>query len=1808
MKSFLRRINWIIFFQALLCLVKTQYQVPFKESFSHPNQYTFGVSNTIKYVKIEVKGNNRTNNYVLSAYDSPSREKRIQLAQSFNGISKLYLFNEQFKNGEIYLDLECAENPTCSGEIKSESLEAIALTEGEPLNYFVTEGNKIMDFTLDFEYNSKIYNIWARGAIINSNLELSEGEIIKRSDVGDFYLVTNPRGDNTFTIGAEVGDFINVGFIGYTSDVIGRGENRNEFYRPNTNLIVDETIITGYLKKGYLEKVCYSLEIRNEEDILTGVFGTGIIFTKIANSYIMLSNGTKASSDPTEDIFNLGYFTISLDLDDIQSHHKVCVAFPDEQFKQYSEIKEIVYTYQFTTGTTNTNKLNIYEPQINGIFYPRMATRNSKVAFVGINAMKSNITHLNLMTILGLPIMTVVECTTYPLCSLDDETLKKGISPRNVNRFSSLVYESKLKNEFSTISKTQTLLVVKCEDIEGIDDFDLICAFGTLIHNGGYTIQLIEDTYYNQFSLENQTVAYRIELSGESKIQKIFIDIMTYIGEVEITPFFSDVPFSQYRAANKIFLSAKIGNLSREVSSISFQVKALSKTYYTVLVNFGRDENVEADSLIKNELLTGIPYLITIDPTKIDSYNVANKVVTFQNEKYLDETPMMINFNSLNCKINVGMSYKEGSIPILEEINVFEYFSHIYLDNTDVKYYSENYEFRINVTGVEPSEYKGKLCKIYASGIEISKEHGQITRDIIVPDNTPQRVMFEKGFTHISYGYVLVDFTNDILISFNLKHPAQYKVRLYYENKKREEEEIIVANDVLYLKNEEWENRCRDNSRICYIQLDITLEKSKEGEKPILELSIKSINRESKSVSYLSKGHIRTDYLQNDLSQYYYTEVGKDDIGYININFLRSSGKIYARIVEANAQTEEGANWRKQFVLPSDEKNLLIDQFFKSVFFSTEEYNCENGCYLLINVFSDVKDDDMPFRRNYPFSIFVQSFPSDINVRNIPIITASVDEFIVGNALEYYQKDSIYEIYQVLLTSDAKRVVIDLQSISVKLFVNVGDNRPTIKASNFSLYQNNKDSLHVISRDDILNIYNKNKKVPKKDLNGITLTIGVWSNMTDSIYASPYAFIVRLDNGNEYDIYRVNSDQKALCKTRKMENNNMYRCVYVIEYDYFTDFNALFVYPSVQEKSAFFNIYANYINQTDYEMGSEENLKDLIPDEKNNNYASKGTLTDFLYLDAGLLKGLYVLISVETDKETVVELMSSLYIFNNAVTANPSTSQLFMTPTGDKLTLNFPNDNMAMVNIRGIGGEAEIYWKSNPNNKYYLKGRDDRLSITTPKKYYEHELIISSNSTIEEGIGFIFYVNYDIRSENSNFDKLIFDKTVNYIYTENELPLIYYGKPNYDMGEKDYYDIFYSFNILESTVEKQNTFYNETPFEINVYITNEESILAMKRNPELVVVAQQNVRGIYDYSLRTGLVRVTKSDFDKSGIKNYEKPYLFIKIAKGARMVDTYKRVALQMTAIRNKPEVPVSEMAYQFGSLQRGEKERRYRLRTDKSFKQMNLQFSCLEESLIIKMEDEEVNKKLKFIQKKYGKSFYSLETDQNKLYVILVVKRVNENSNNQENFMFQYSHSNENAKLYSIAKTRINYELKGSQGNYTYNLKVSPVENANNCDINYIVKLGLKSGNQTLTKPFISPRSQWTMVVKEFYNPKAVKDNVELSITEAKRLYDYVQVIAQIKNKDTIEYLSYDIYNIARNTSTKSGKSPTNNAFVLVSIIVGVLLIGVVVALVIVIITYQRKNQDLLEKVNQVSFQKEREGGEGGGETKDFENLLIN
>ena len=85
-----------------------------------------------------------------------------------------------------------------------------------------------------------------------------------------------------------------------------------------------------------------------------------------------------------------------------------------------------------------------------------------------------------------------------------------------------MAYESKNTGDLSSISKTQTLLVVRCEEINDIE-FAVLCAFGTIIEKEHLRIPLMEDNYFNQFAIEGQSSRYIVPLSGESKVQKIFI-------------------------------------------------------------------------------------------------------------------------------------------------------------------------------------------------------------------------------------------------------------------------------------------------------------------------------------------------------------------------------------------------------------------------------------------------------------------------------------------------------------------------------------------------------------------------------------------------------------------------------------------------------------------------------------------------------------------------------------------------------------------------------------------------------------------------------------------------------------------------------------------------------------------------------------------------------------------------------------------------------------------------------------------------------------------------------------------------------------------------------------------------------------------------------------------------------------------------------------------------------------------------------------------------------------------------------------
>ena len=1730
-----------------------------------------------KFGEFILEGDKADSKYILSAYSDQLREKRIQLGQSFKGKIKIYLYLRYYQN--IYMEVECANNNDCSGKVIYSFIDKIDLEKGEPISYYVNGENEEIEFNLNVDAEKS--NIWARGQYpIETQLEGKEKKTIENR--GDFYIIDGKL-TGTFIVKPTKGDYINVGYIGY--------KHGDHNYDSNQDIEIDGPSLTGYLKKGKLDEICYTI---NEADISDDelVLGNGIIFTKIGYSYISYKSGTEY---PNGSLYTSGFIKNGLFFPkDNQDQFKICITFPkSDEFHQFSEVNEIIFVYQLEKATVRD--FTLYEPQLNGVLYPRTIQKGSKTAFISQKDSSFNKMSLNLMSLTGFPKMYVIECENYPICDYDNKTLynNKTIRPRNINRLSSLYVNKKEGFDDSPISKRQTVFVVECMQSQNRTDTDIlpeymdfICEYNTLIYRDKDYIELIEENYFNQFTLLDQVHNYKIKIGKESGIKKIFIDIMIYVGDVDID--FSDfakkgVKADLYHQINKIFISAKINGNSENVDDLIFSVKGLNNTFYTTLITFANKDN-DADSFITNKLQTGMSYLVTIDTSQYDDAQYANKIIKFKNERAYDFIPFMVNLYSLNCEIE-GVGLYDKKIYNMEN---FEQILQDVVDTEEDRYLSSEYEYRINVKVSDSSQYDGNLCKLYASAIELRDSHEIYSRDILVPDNTPQQIRFGNDVKHVSFGYIHVDFQCDLLIKFNLKHVAEYTVTLYYENHIREKQEKIVANNMLLLESDEWSTTaCRDKSRVCYITLDITLEKKKEDkDKPVLEFSIKSMD--SYSVDYIPKEKLKIDYVKNNQPQYYYTEVGANERGFIMANFERGSGQIFARIVKSKIDNpEDPKEWRGQYRIPH-ENDQKIEPFTKGLTYFTLD-DCEKGCYLLLSVFSDVKGYDLSFDRYYAYSLIVHSSPNNRNYNDVPIIKIPVDEYIIGAVEPSSQHNRMFNFYSVWLNYDADQVIIDFQSDAAGIFINVGEGRPTTESAHFPFWPAGHDTIHIITKEQILVKAKPSQK--EKGLKDIILTIGIWANMTDSIFTTPFSFAVRLEDDKENEIYRVNSDQKVLCNPKKNGENN-YRCVYVIDYNFVHKFAGFFIYANVQDKSALFNIYARTMNANEYEMSPKSELNKLIPNKDNNIYSTASEQTDYLYIIQGTKREEYLLVSVEADKETVIEFMSTILIYQEEITPNPSSPQLYSALPGHKFYLNFPNEYMEMVNIVCLGGEGKLYWSFDESNVYTLKGRDDRLSITSNQSSESHKLHIEGIGDENPSNAFVFIVEYNIRLDHVNFDLLNLEKSINYIYANSDFPITYYTPltkfNEISKDNNDFYDIFFTFDKLESIVEKNLTYYENQPFIIHGFIVKESLVYEAKLIPEITPTEDNNtIIGFYDQALRTGLIRITQENIKQSKILDYDRPYLYLELDKSDtfKNIRRYKRVSLETSVSYTNSKNIISEVSNQFGYLSSNQNEANYVLRNHNKYKYMYIEFSCMDDNLSIKINKGNLEK-----ISSYGKTIYYTETKNLDDTIILSVNRAQNNNKNEEYFLFRYYfEDNIVQNKYSIKdpKPKVIEEKYDTYSNFK--VEVNPLtitdSNSNDYNITYIVRLvaeeKLKPKRANLA---LKPVKQ---SIKEFYNPK--NTSFEIQVDKVKSI-KYIEVILQIKYKEILEYLSYELADkfqvVKKSNTTIIDNNDRSKVALIACITIGAILFIIVVVLIIVIIIFNNKNKDLLEKVNKVSF----------------------
>ena len=377
-------------------------------------------------------------------------------------------------------------------------LESIKLNQGEPINYYVNKEDEIIYFSIHLE--NKMANVWARGQY-NITTELSGNYIKKRNigNSGEIYIIKNEEEkDLTFKVAAKKGDYINVGYIEFD-------ENNNSISELENN----GPTITGYLKKNVSDNFCFNIKM--DETIL---LGKGIIFTKYAKTYLENDKEIKNSR------LAKGYISHLLK----ESISKFCITFIDET--EYNNIEEVVFTFEIESPVKN-NFIN-REPQLNGIFYPRVLSKGSKEVYISHKNGLFDILSFKLSSFLGFAKMRVANCSNYPLCL--EEIENKTIPVRNINRFSGNNIINNNISDKSPISKYQTLYIVECmkngktDEENNSDDLESLCEYNTLIYTNKDIIELQEDNFFNQYATTDKEHEYKIKLINEINVSKVHID------------------------------------------------------------------------------------------------------------------------------------------------------------------------------------------------------------------------------------------------------------------------------------------------------------------------------------------------------------------------------------------------------------------------------------------------------------------------------------------------------------------------------------------------------------------------------------------------------------------------------------------------------------------------------------------------------------------------------------------------------------------------------------------------------------------------------------------------------------------------------------------------------------------------------------------------------------------------------------------------------------------------------------------------------------------------------------------------------------------------------------------------------------------------------------------------------------------------------------------------------------------------------------------------------------------------------------
>jgi len=774
------------------------------------------------------------------------------------------------------------------------------------------------------------------------------------------------------------------------------------------------------------------------------------------------------------------------------------------------------------------------------------------------------------------------------------------------------------------------------------------------------------------------------------------------------------------------------------------------------------------------------------------------------------------------------------------------------------------------------------------------------------------------------------------------------------------------------------------------------------------------------------------------------------------------------------------------------------------------------------------------------------------------IIDIKLDQFVSGS----FDNSTIY--YKTQITKESEGVFFDFQSEFGYLYISFQDKIDVNNTDPIILQSSGENSLFFINKTEIM------EKTKKDSIAGLFILVGVSSSSPELGNIISFDFSLKLSlQKNDINIFEVNSEHNFLCKTSKIGDGNNYKCLFMLVNNN-ESLSNLIVYSNSHSVNDKLDIFADEINKDEYDNWNTDFLMKNIP-SKNSHFTNNNTEFSFINIQS-VTNDKYIYISVETSKETIVELIAQV-LPEDKDTSYPKENkiQIFnlkQNTTNINLDLSSLKDEVSLV-LTTIYGKAKIILGNYEKIYYVTDVRENKLFLVIDVSKCNREinnckLIINNlESNDTNKLGYIFSLSY-IKKSNNILKEMTYGKTTKVFYENTQFPIMLYEKiPN----------IQNAINVnLQFLNIPFNASINKDTMDIEAYILTQKEINELKLNNENIKNYNTKIEGTFNSFLSNAYIYLSVNDMKRFTAD--DNPYLLIHISTiNSEIVHWYDNLVFTSTISQVNSLIYPSERTYHFGKLNTDSKVV-YRLEGKPQFHLMRLEFACNSNYLgwSVKRTKEIDNymtndTDLSFVTEKWinGRGLLTMYIERGEDIYLTIFPLKKTIDTKLTNFVFKYLNSAKNGdfKNYIIKQDYLTYDQSIKKitvnklanipfdSEFIYYIKIIDEDDFENED-------NIKTIANIESTPFIEIKGKLSDSSINFYL---------LNTTNPKRTYYINAYTTIIENFYDVEYISYDGYILVKQEEDKEVlNEDSNGGFIIATIVI----VSVILFLVIIRFIY--------------------------------------